>query len=275
MHFASILPKGIGMLLTTACPAMAHSHDLSASAGAQTARSVHALRRVFSAHPVRSIGTLKIADSSNWSGYAVTGTAFTQAKGSWIVPTVDCSAGGNTSASFWVGIDGWVTRTVEQTGTDSDCDHGKPKYYAWYEFLPKAGMTIKSVPIAPGDRMSAEIDYADPDFTVTTIDETTGAGFTIITQVPHAKRASAEWIAEMNGAHLSPFGIAAFGLDNTGIDGTNAATDAAATSPISAFGNHVWQSVLVNRKGVPLASPSTLSSDGTSFTVTRTAESPR
>ena len=37
--------------------------------------------------------------------------------------------------------------TVEQTGTDSDCNGGSPVYYAWYEFYPAfpvdLGMTIK------------------------------------------------------------------------------------------------------------------------------------
>lgn len=74
------------------------------------------------------------ANSENWSGYAVTGSSFTNATASWFVPTVNCSKTPNTYAAFWVGIDGYSSNTVEQTGTDSDCDGASPSYYAWYEF---------------------------------------------------------------------------------------------------------------------------------------------
>src|SRR5262245_53546689 len=52
----------------------------------------------------------KNATSSNWAGYAVTGAdgSVTDAKGSWIVPSVICSASAPDSYSaFWVGIDGY------------------------------------------------------------------------------------------------------------------------------------------------------------------------
>src|SRR5437899_2952963 len=71
--------------------------------------------------------------STNWSGFAVTGSGVTDAKGSWIVPSVTCSSS-TTYSSYWVGIDGYSSNTVEQTGTDSDCSSGHGVYYAWYEF---------------------------------------------------------------------------------------------------------------------------------------------
>jgi hypothetical protein len=220
------------------------------------------------------VGDLKVADSPNWGGYAVTGTGFTQATGSWIVPAVDCSATPTSSVSFWVGIDGWTSRTVEQTGTDSDCKNGAPRYYAWYELFPKPGITIKTIKVAAGDKMSAEINYVAPEFVVTITDTTTGASFTTQAQVPKAKRESAEWIAEMNGRVFSRFGTVSFGGDYTGAAGTNAATNATVSGPISAFGKNVWQSVLETRKGVQEAVPSALSSDGTSFTVTQPGNNP-
>jgi hypothetical protein len=59
--------------------------------------------------------------SANWSGFAVTGSKFTNAAGSWHVPGVDCAKTPNTYSSFWVGIDGYSDKTVEQIGTESDC----------------------------------------------------------------------------------------------------------------------------------------------------------
>src|SRR6266542_694566 len=65
--------------------------------------------------------------SLNWSGYAVTGApgSVTDAKGSWVVPSIQGNCGStNAYASFWVGIDGFSSNTVEQVGTDSDCQNG-------------------------------------------------------------------------------------------------------------------------------------------------------
>src|SRR5579871_6444221 len=65
--------------------------------------------------------------SGNWSGYAITGSAFTNATASWIVPAVSCSSG-TQYAVFWVGIDGYSSNTVEQTGTEAVCSGGKATY---------------------------------------------------------------------------------------------------------------------------------------------------
>ena len=79
--------------------------------------------------------TVLQSQSTNWSGYAVTGGTFTDVKGSWVVPTVT-SSGTNSYSSTWVGIDGFSSSTVEQTGTDSDFVNGHAQYYAWYEMYP-------------------------------------------------------------------------------------------------------------------------------------------
>jgi hypothetical protein len=227
---------------------------------------IHAPRRSVGPAPGRARGD-SIWESPNWSGYAVVGSAFTQARGSWVVPAVDCTVTRNGSVSFWVGIDGWVDDTVEQTGTDSDCDGGQPKYYAWYEFFPKAGVTITSVAVSPGDTMVAEVDYDGSDFTITMTNLNTGESYSTSAAVPGAKRESAEWIAEMNGNVLSDFGTVRFGSDFTGAMNSNYATDATTSGTIGAFGKSVQASIMVAGKDVDEAVPSFLSLDGTSFTV--------
>ena len=98
--------------------------------------------------------------STNWCGYAVTASkgAVTKVQGSWIVPSVT----GTTTAysSFWVGIDGFSSNTVEQIGTDSDISGGRPSYYAWYEFYPSPMYEIRTLTIHPGDVMSATVTYS-------------------------------------------------------------------------------------------------------------------
>jgi hypothetical protein len=246
---------------------------LASGRGARTPMTVraHGPRRAVGVVPERVVGGVKVWASGNWAGYAVVGSSFTQVKGSWIVPAVDCAATPGGSTSFWVGIDGWSDATVEQTGTDSDCDGEKPHYYAWYEFAPKGGVTIDSVLVSAGDRMSGEVNYGGSEFTVTITDETTGETFSTTAIVPVARRASAEWIAEDNGIGLSDFGVAPFGNDFTGVIDTNSATDDRTSGEIRAFGKRVQASTIVHN-GVDDAVPSSLSRDGSSFTVTWKAE---
>jgi hypothetical protein len=79
------------------------------------------------------------ADSTNWSGYVLTGAngAYNEVSAEWGVPGVDCPGGDQYEAS-WVGLDGYNSGTVEQIGTSSDCDGTTPVYNAWYEMYPAA-----------------------------------------------------------------------------------------------------------------------------------------
>ena len=76
-------------------------------------------------------------DLDNWSGYAVTGAngSFHSVSASWTEPTATCS-GSAEYASFWVGLDGYNSNSVEQTGTEADCDGRTGQYYGWYEMYP-------------------------------------------------------------------------------------------------------------------------------------------
>jgi hypothetical protein len=211
---------------------------------------------------------LGIYESDNWGGYAVVGTAFTDARGSWVVPSIDCAVNPNGAASLWVGIDGWEDRTVEQTGTESQCNGTQPVTYAWYEFAPKAGVTIRSIRVSPGEDMDADVHYNGSRFIVSITDLTTGRYFRTSAEVPLAKRASAEWIVESNGySGLPDFDAARFGRDFTRATDTNGAADATTSGPIGAFGKRVQVSILGNDDRDE-AVPSFLSFDESSFTVT-------
>jgi hypothetical protein len=220
------------------------------------------------------------ASSTNWSGFAVLGSGFTWAKGSWVVPTAKCTGVERYQyAAFWVGLDGYSSTTVEQTGTDSDCDLTAPTYYAWYEFYPAASFTIPSVPVKPGDIMSAVVKYdsSNDEFVITITNETTGKTFSKSKAVAGAVRSSAEWITEApcctnSGGilPLSDFGTVSFGEDSTSVADTNYAIDTATTGRIGKF-------PAVDRERIDKVASSTspqtstcsaLSADGTSFTCT-------
>src|SRR5581483_6696150 len=97
----------------------------------------------------------------------------------WIVPQIQAGSCPSTAqyASFWVGIDGYSSNTVEQIGTDSDCENGAPVYSAWFELYPHWPYTINSVPDKPGDLISAEVRYSGNTFPVSLTDLTTGGTF--------------------------------------------------------------------------------------------------
>lgn len=219
------------------------------------------------------------SSSSNWSGYAVLGSSFTSAGASWVVPQASCSGVGRYQyAAFWVGIDGYNSNTVEQIGTDSDCDLSHPSYYAWYEFYPRASHTIASLAVRPGNEISASVVYLGSDeFKATITNQTTGQSFTVTRTISGAARSSAEWIIEApcctaSGGilPLADFGTIALGADSTGISGTNYATDNSTSGPIGSF--PAVNTIRIDKTGTN-SSPETstcsaLSSDGTSFACT-------
>jgi hypothetical protein len=147
--------------------------------------------------------------STNWSGYAVTGGRYTQVSSSWTVPAVSCS--GTAYSSFWVGLDGDTSGTVEQTGTDSDCSGSTPRYYAWYEMYPKFP-TNYSNPVTAGDHMSASVTTSgNGQFTLTISDSTQGWTRSTSARLKSAKLASAEVIAEAPSSSGGVLPLANFG----------------------------------------------------------------
>jgi Peptidase A4 family len=226
-------------------------------------------------------------ESTNWSGYAATGSNFTQVAGTWKVPASTCSKGSSAEyAAFWIGLDGWTSDSVEQTGTDSDCSNGTPSYYAWYEFYPEAsyyapGLTNLSV----GDVIVASVTYnaAKAQFTAT-IEDTTkkiaySATFTPNKQTGTPARSSAEWIAEAPSQQvgrqlevlpLADFKAVDFGPDFFTTTGANSATIGTASPTLmGAFGSSLNSSTMVTEStGAPMATPSAVTSDNSSFYVT-------
>jgi peptidase A4-like protein len=208
------------------------------------------------------------ATTNNWAGYAIQSTAGTvsDVKGSWNVPqiAVACPSAARYSA-FWVGIDGYGTSTVEQTGTATFCSGGSPVYFAWYEFFPHPYHTI-SMTISPTDVMHAEVKYssATKKFTLSIRDSSTGHSFSISSKMSTAKRQTAEWIAEAPGNSLGPLPLTDFGW----VTFNNAsATISGHTHSISGFSNieiTMWNTAGTAKKAVP----NSLSNAGKTFKVT-------
>jgi hypothetical protein len=220
--------------------------------------------------------------SSNWSGYAVTGApgTITAVTASWVVPAIQgpCPATRQYS-SFWVGIDGFNSNTVEQIGTDSDCQNGVPTYYAWFELYPHPSFTINTLSISPGDVIAAGVVYRAGQFTLAIRNQTTGQSFETTAAVQNAQLSSAEWIAEapagLRGVlPLADFGLVVYGDDNTGVPMTSGALVNGTKGFIGAFGASVQQITMVGTSGTTEATPSSISSDGSSFSVQWASSTP-
>jgi hypothetical protein len=230
-----------------------------------------------------------VTTSTNWSGYAVTGArnAVTDVKASWTVPAIQSACPStNQYSSFWVGIDGYNSNTVEQIGTDSDCQGGVPTYYAWFEFYPHWSYGISLSPqIAPGDKISAEVTAgAGGLFTVSLTNVTTGQSFSTSVKMNSAQRSSAEWIAEAPWSGgvlpLADFGAAEYGVNYTSVVNTSYATVSGRTGPIGSFGlpdasnSPVQEITMVTSSGASKAAPTSLSTDGSSFKIQRVSAVP-
>jgi hypothetical protein len=135
--------------------------------------------------------------STNWSGYAVSGHGlYTSVSSSWRQPAVNCVKTPTGWSSFWVGLDGDTTNTVEQNGTEADCSQGTPVYYAWYEMYPKASVRYSN-PLSAGDSLSGSVTSLGSGYFRLTLTDTTKGWSRVTTQrLKSARLASAEVIAE-------------------------------------------------------------------------------
>jgi Peptidase A4 family len=250
----SILPAA-GLLLSGGTTLAAPVAGLSAL----TAVAVHAPRQAAPGAVPFFIGHGGAAHttttSTNWSGYAATGSTYTSVSTTFTQPSVDCSKGDGYS-SFWVGLDGYSSNTVEQTGTEADCSSGAASYYAWYEMYPKFPVNYAD-PVKPGDSITESVTFSgSSSFTLKLVDSTEGWSQSVTKKLNNAKRSSAEVIAEAPYSGgvlpLADFGKVSFG---------NSLVNGATLSTFNPVGID-----MVSSSGTPEATVSSLS--GGSFSIT-------
>jgi hypothetical protein len=243
--------------------------------------------------------TAGIDVSSNWSGYAVTGVgstatvastsmSFSDVTATWSQPAASCTPGQSTSAAIWVGLGGYTvgSNSLEQTGTSADCNSsGKATYYAWYELVPAASVTLK-LKIFPGDKITSTVLINGTDVLVQVKDRTRHTVFSKHLQMATPDLSSAEWIAEAPSectvtgfcrtVPLTNFGsitfskIAALG---NGQGGTLSGPGWEPT-PIQLVprARRFFGDVNASASSTAGASPTNLSADGSTFTVNWVAD---
>jgi Peptidase A4 family len=140
---------------------------------------------------------LRQGTSSNWSGYAAAGApgSFTSVAASWTQPLVSCTSQRSASA-YWVGLDGDTNSTVEQLGTEGNCNSGQPQYYAWFEMYPHRSYLV-ALTVTPRHVYAASVTaQARGSYLLHLADTTTGVSFNTVQKLNSAQNASAEVIAE-------------------------------------------------------------------------------
>lgn len=148
----------------------------------------------------------------NWGGYAATGSGFTSVAATWTEPAATCSSTNDLYAP-WVGIDGYGTSTVEQTGVATDCSSGSPVDEPWYEMYPAnpVYLNTSSYPVKSGDSITASVTYAGSSkYTLKLSDTTRGWTYTTTKTLSSAKRQSAEVIIESPTGSYPKFGTLNF-----------------------------------------------------------------
>ncbi len=205
--------------------------------------------------------------SVNWAGYFVSGGSgpLRSAQASFVVPKLlSCGPSEDSDSSYWAGLDGSGSQTVEQEGVDSACRNGVVYYIPWYEMYPADATTYDKVVVRGGDSVVATTTYENGGrYVLSLSDSTTNTHEAVTIADPGLENISAECIAEDPGmapqAPYANYGSVTFsGCMVNGV-------------PIGTLSPDAID--MVNSQGEVDASTTALT-DNTSFTVSQVAPAP-
>jgi peptidase A4-like protein len=252
---------------STASPAGA-TPSARAASEARTALEHLAIGQHGSDHRVSARGSkvkgLTQVESSNWSGYADTGSGFSTVTGSWTEPSATCSSRTTSLAAFWVGIDGYSSDSVEQDGTLIECYEGTAYSYTWWEMYPTNDIQVVGETLKAGDSISASVVRSGTSYTLKVTDSThTANSFSTTQTCSSCANSSAEWIAE---APSSSSGVEPLSHFSTFTLSGATVKEGSTSGVISSFTDD--EITMVDSSGHVEAQPSALNSSGNGFSVT-------
>ena len=202
------------------------------------------------------------SSSSNWSGYAATGGTFTSVRATWTVPNVSATSTG--ADATWVGIGGLSSRDLIQAGTQAMVDGSGVTYTSWIEMLPQSSRDVP-LSISAGDSVTVSItQQSGDDWVIAMKNNTTGGTYSVTVQYS-SSNSSAEWVQEAPSVGRGLVSLDQFGAVQ--FSGAAAVRDGK-TMSLSALGAKAI--TMINGQGQAIAQPSTISNDGSGFTVART-----
>jgi hypothetical protein len=268
-----------GMLAATAVSANAQTATPaaappSASSGAEALAKAAIEKLGIGQYPVnRPVGVvsppgkpraLTNVQSTNWAGYADTGSSFSKVTASWTEPSATCSRTAEQLAAFWVGIDGYSSGSVEQDGTIIECYRGAAYQFTWWEMYPTNAVQVVGQTLAAGDAITSTVTRSGTAYTLTVTDSTHPANsFTTTQSCSSCANTSAEWIAEAPSSSSSVYPLADFGSWTA--SGASV-TEGSTSGVISSFTDD--EITMVDSSNRVKAQPGALSGGGNSFSVT-------
>jgi len=202
-----------------------------------------------------------------WTGYVDVAHANVKLRyvaADFTVPRVTCTSQ-ISKASFWVGLDGFGTKTVEQAGLSTNCFSGQPVYLAFWEMFPLK--PVYEFYVSVGDSLSVNVYYdaSVNAYRLSLTDHTNGLSFNHPAYCPSGStclNTTAEAILEADGgSDLSRFPAVTFSnAQVTSRNGTHGAFQAM----------NLWDlsKPLMSGSNGPLANVSTPTNNGSTFTFT-------
>jgi hypothetical protein len=216
--------------------------------------------------PVPAVG-VGANTSHNWSGYAATGGRYTGVTGTWTVPQPRVSGAPGVGAT-WVGIGGVTGQDLIQAGTqDVAAGGGQAQFQTWIEMLPQASQQVP-LAVEPGDSVTVSINEQGAGTGVWQISmKNNTSGQTYQTSVNYtSSESSAEWIEE---APSGSSGVLPLDQFNSVSFSSASATQNGQTVDLTQA--NAQAITMLNSNNQPLAVPSGIGSDGSSFSVARTS----
>ena len=254
----------------------------AANAAGRSATSTQTLTQSGSSGGAGGGGGGGFVTSTNWSGYILPAASiFTEAGGSWTVPTLNCQVTPNAGVGVWVGIGGADGSTLLQTGTTSVCSNGVQANLGWteeYPSNPNYAANFASFPVTAGNVIQANVFETQTGQWETRVDNlstglsgvlVTGVGWGVMTDgattfteqgsatgLSYAGADTAEWIAEAFESAGSQVQCADFGT----LTFSNLTTSLPGWSLAQATGT------VLDQGSGPIATPSAPAGNGFSIT---------
>jgi hypothetical protein len=208
----------------------------------------------------KGAATSPIKPRDYWAGYLVNAATYRTVSASWVEPTANCY-GEDQNSAIWVGLGGWLTGGIEQTGSNIICDGTTAHYGAWYELVLGAGSADNafeeySKTVKPGDHLHASAtSEGDGRYKLVVSNFTEHWTETKNTQIfgPGASDGSAEVIYEEKGSYPP---VGRFTIQNARVDG----------SPIGRLGPTAVHATKANGARLDFVSP-IAHADSFTFTV--------
>jgi len=212
----------------------------------------------------RKINGLTQVQSTNWGGYADTGTSYSAVSAKWTEPSATCSSRTTQLAAFWVGIDGYSSSSVEQDGTIIECYLGTAYQYTWWEMYPTNAIQVVGQTAASGDAITATVTRSGTSYKLTVTDAThTADSFTTTQTCSSCANTSAEWIAEAPSGSSGIYPLADF---HSWTASSATVTEGTTSGVISSFTDD--ELTMINSSGATKALPGALNGSGNGFSVT-------